>query len=102
MTVVVSFIKPQSDEAVSGISECRVREDIAPPGVTANSAMREEVVIIGNSETSMVAVAFGSVPDAAAMVATAQTSAGIPVPAGCLSYAIYPQVGDKISVKVVP
>lgn len=101
MTVVVSFIKAQSDEAAAAIGVCRVRENITPPGTTVATTQPDEMVVIGNAETTMVAAAFGSTPDAAATAATSQTSAGIPIPSGGLSYALAPPTGSKINIKAV-
>lgn len=101
MTVVVSFITPATRGSASGINTVRVRENITIPGTTTEYAQPGEMVVVGNAETSMVAVAFGTTPDAAALAKTIATSAGMPVPAGGLSYPISPNAGDKINVKVV-
>jgi hypothetical protein len=102
MTVVVSFIKQAArGSEASGVGQVRVRENIAIPGTTTATLQDGELVIVGNAETSMVAVAFGTTPDAAALAKTGATSAGMPVAAGALSYPIIPAVGDKINVKVV-
>lgn len=93
MTVVVSFILPKQSGNATGIQKCRVRENLAPGGTTTNVVQPGEFVVIGNSETTMVAVAFGSNPDAAAN--------GIPVPAGAISYPLYPNAGDVINAKAV-
>jgi hypothetical protein len=101
MTVVVSFIRPQGRGSASGVGNVRVRENITIPGTTTATAEPGEMVIVGNAETSMVAVAFGSTPNADATSKSGVTSAGMPVPAGGLSYPIFPNDGDKINVKVV-
>jgi hypothetical protein len=77
MTVVVTFVKTQGIEgayAAPGVGVIRVREDVTVPGTTTNSVQDGEVVIVGNAESNMVAVAFGNEPDAA--------TTGYPVAAG--------------------
>lgn len=103
MTVVVSFIshKALGLGPVLGVGVVRVREDITIPGSTTATAQAGEIVLVGNGETSMVAIAFGTTPDAAALAATAATSAGFVVPAGCTSQPICPPAGAKINVKAV-
>lgn len=102
MTVVVSFVRHAAKGTeVSGVGAVRIRENITIPGTTTATAQDGEMIIIGNAETSMVAVAFGSTPDAAALVSTSATSAGMPVPAGAVGFPIIPAVGNKINVKVV-
>jgi hypothetical protein len=102
LTVVVSFIKQASrGSEASGVGKVRVRENITIPGTTTAKVEDGELVIVGNAETSMVAVAFGTTPDAAATASTSATSAGMPVAAGAVSYPIIPATGDKINVKVV-
>ena len=100
MTVVVSFVRPRG-AGVIGMGGVRVREDITIPGSTTATRQEGEIVIIGNAETSMVAVAWGTTPDAAATASTAATTAGVCVGAGAVSYPIDPAVGDKINVKAV-
>lgn len=101
MTVVVSFVKPHG-AGVVGMGRVRVRENITIPGTTIATRQDGEIVIIGNAETSMVAVAWGTTPDAAATAETPDvTTAGVAVAAGAVSYPIEPKTGDKINVKVV-
>lgn len=100
MTVVVSFVKPQG-AGVIGMGKVRVRENITIPGTTTATAQEGEIVIVGNAETTMVAVAWGTTPDAAALAETAATSAGVCVGAGAVSYPVQPKIGDKINVKAV-
>lgn len=102
MTVVVSFVVPGGGRGfATGVERVTARENITPPGTTTNTVNEGEMVVIGNAETSMVAVAFGATPDADATVATRLTSAGLPVPAGAVSYPISPAIGDKVNVKTV-
>jgi hypothetical protein len=82
MTVVVSFIQ----QTAQGVSQVRIRENITVPGTTAATLQDGESVVIGNAETSTVAVAFGNMQD-------------VLVPAGAVSHPITPNVGDIISVK---
>lgn len=93
MTVVVSFIRPRVSGVASGVGSVRKRENVAVGGTTTTTAESGEIVIIGNGETSMVAVAFGSAPDAAVN--------GVPVAAGGVSYPLFLNSGDKINVKAV-
>lgn len=102
MTVVVSFIRQAArGSEASGVGDVRVREDITVPGTTTATLQAGELVLIGNAETSMVAIAFGTAPDAAALAKTTATSAGMAVAAGAVSYPVIPAVGDKINVKAV-
>jgi hypothetical protein len=100
MTVVVSFIRA-TGAGVIGVGGVRAQERVTVPGTTVTTALNGEVVIIGNGETSMVAAAWGSTPDAAATAETTATSASVAVPAGGLSYPINPKFGDKVNIKVV-
>lgn len=100
MTVVVSFMKPGFSINAPMISNCRVREDIALDGTTTAVAQDGEVALVGNAESSMIAVAFGTTPDPDATVATAATSAGIPVAAGGLCTLVLP-VGAKVAAKAL-
>lgn len=102
MTVVVSFIRQAArGSEASGVGKVRVRENITIPGTTTATVQDGELVIVGNAESSMVAVAFGTTPDAAALASTSATSAGMPVPAGQMGFPIIPTTGDKINVKAV-
>jgi hypothetical protein len=102
MTVVVSFVKPHTRGGVTGMGRVRVRENITIPGTTTAALDEGEIVIIGNAETSMVAIAWGTTPDAAATAENfPTTSAGVCVGAGAVSYPAGPRTGDKVNVKVV-
>ncbi len=101
MTIVVSFIRAAPQYSASGVNSVRVRENLAPNGTTTATAEEGEFVVIGNAETSMIAAAWGTTPDAAAVASNAATTAGMPVPAGGQSYPIFPKAGDKINVKTV-
>lgn len=103
MTVIVSFITPAGIGSVDapGIGACRIRENITIPGTTSASLLPGEIAIVGNAETAMVAIAFGTSPDAAATSASGSTSAGYPVPAGQNSDPIVAPAGSKINVKAI-
>jgi hypothetical protein len=103
MAVVVSFIRPKGVGSIDapGIGDIRIREDITPPGTTTATAQDGEVVIVGNAEATMVAVAHGTTPDAAAPASTNATSAGCPVAAGAVSDPFVPATGSKINIKAV-
>ncbi len=101
MTVVVSFIRVGPQYSASGINNVRIRENLTVGGTTTATAEDGEMVLIGNAETSMIAAAFGTTPDAATASRTGASSAGMPIPAGGQSYPIFPAAGDKINVKTV-
>lgn len=103
MAVVVCFITTRGVGSIDtpGVGFVRVRENIALNGTTTAIVQDGEVVVVGNAENSMVVAAFGTTPDASALVATADTSAGYPIPSGSISDPFMPPVGSKINVKVV-
>lgn len=102
MTVVVSFITAaRVGGDAQGIGRVRRQERITVPGTTANPTEVGEAVIISNGEANMVAVAWGSIPDAAALVETAVTSAGFGVPAGQMAIPFSPGGGKLINIKAV-
>lgn len=101
MTVVVSFITSRGNGYATAIGRVVARENITIPGTTTRACQPGEMVVIGNGESSMVAVAWGPTPDAAALAETNATSAGVAVPAGGLSYPLDPKSGDKINIKAV-
>jgi hypothetical protein len=102
MSVVVSFIAPQGMGTVNapGIGACRVKEVITVPGTTTAAALAGEVVLICNGENSTVLAANGTAPDAQAGASAAATSAGYPIPVGCI-VPVVPKAGDKINIKTV-
>jgi len=102
VTVVVSFVTPKGVGSINapGIGAVRVREDIALDGTTTATVQDGEVVLIGNAESDMVAVAFGTTPDPDATAATAATSAGVPVGAGQIGL-LCPKPADKIAAKAL-
>lgn len=103
MTIVVSFVSAgPAGAGGNGVARVRKQERIALNGTTTATSEPGDAIIIGNGESSMIAVAFGTTPDAAALDATAATSAGFPVAAGSVSPPIVPGVvGAKINVKAV-
>jgi hypothetical protein len=104
MTVVVSFVTPGNGGAgTNGVNKVRAQERITIPGTTTTTSLVGEIVIVGNAETSMVAVAFGTTPDAAATADNSPvTSAGFPVAAGSVGTPLVPGVaGAKVNIKVV-
>lgn len=102
MTVVVSFVTPRGVGSLHspGVGAVRIREDITIPGTTTATVQSGEIVLIGNAESSMVAAAFGTTPDAATTTETTASSAGIAVPAGTLQ-AVAPPAGAKINIKAL-
>lgn len=103
MAVIVSFIRPKGVGSVNapGIGSVRIREDITVPGTTTATVEDGEIVIIGNNEATMVAVAHGTTPNAAATASTTATSAGYPVAAGAVSDPFVPDTGAKINIKAI-
>lgn len=103
MTVVVSFITPAGIGSINapGLGACRIRENITIPGVTTAALLPGEIAIVGNAESAMVAVAFGTSPNADLTDSTLVSSAGYPVPAGMNSDPIVAPAGSKISVKAL-
>jgi hypothetical protein len=104
MTVVVSFITSGTiANGVAGIGRVRAQERVTIPGTTVATAQVGETVIVGNGETSMVAIAWGAAPDAAAVAENLPTTtAGYPVGAGMVGIPFVPGAGAKINVKAVP
>lgn len=101
MSVTVSFVTLGTNgftDAV-GIVGVRVKEVITVPGTTVAVAKEGEFVVVGNGEASMVAVAFGSTPDAAATAQAAATSAGYPIGAGQVSDPFVLAAGNKVNIK---
>ena len=102
MTVVVSFIVSGAiAQGTSGIGRIRAQERVTVPGTTAEVAEVGETVLIGNGEATMVAVAFGTTPDADATEESAATSAGYPIGAGQVGVPVVPGAGKKINIKAV-
>lgn len=103
MSVVVSFIKPKGVGALGapGIGSCRAKEVLSLTGTSTGASQEGEVIIVANNETTMILMAFGSVPDAQATAETTKTSAGIPIPAGQVGVTIAAPIGSKINVKTV-
>lgn len=103
MTVVVSFLTAVAGGAGSnGVYKVRAQERLAIGSTTINTSMVGEIIIVGNGEAGMIAVAFGTAPDAAATAESSATSAGFPVSAGAVSAPIVPgNNSSKINVKAV-
>ncbi len=100
MSVTVSFLTAGPGAGgVVGISKVRVKEVVTVPGTTTATALAGEVIVVGNGESSMVAVAIGSTPDAAATAETSATTAGYPVGAGQVSDPFLPVAGAKVNIK---
>lgn len=100
MTVKVSFMRPGPLGSINviGIGSCRICETVTVPGSTTASAQEGEIAILVSTESAAVIAANGTTPDAAAVAATAATSAGYGIPAG-LVVAIAVATGDKINIK---
>lgn len=104
MTAIVTFVTPKGIGSIHAptVGAIRIREDVTVPDVTSAAAEDGEVVVVGNSEATMIMVAFGKVPDASAMSSTENTSAGYPVPAGSNSVPFAVKQGDLIDIKATP
>lgn len=103
MTVVVSFITSAGiGGGATGVGRVLAQERLTPPATTTRAAGIGETVLIGNGEASLIAVAYGTVPDADATAENLPTtSAGFPVAAGQVGVPFAPGEGKKIHVKVV-
>lgn len=106
MTVVVTFLKPLSlggGWGGAGIGSIRAQERLAAGGTTAGTVQFGDIVLIGNGEAAMIAVAYGTVPNADATAeALPTTSASFPVGAGQVSVPMTNlPIGSKINVKTV-
>lgn len=103
MTVVVSFITPAGiGGGASGVGRVMAQERLTPPATTTRAAGVGETVLVCNGEADVIAVAYGTTPDAdAATENLPTTSAGFPVAAGQMAVPFAPGVGNKINVKAV-
>lgn len=103
MTVVVSFIVSGGiGGSAVGIGRVVAQERLTIPATTSRACGVGETVLVGNAESSMVAVAWGTTPDAAALTENLPTtSAGFPVAAGQLGVPFSPGAGNKVNVKAV-
>lgn len=101
MTVSVSFIvgKLYETGAVC-VERVRAMETVAVAGTTTGTARAGELIIVGNAESSMIRVAYGTTPDADATAETGATSAGFPVGAGDISAPFIANAGDKVNVEL--
>lgn len=103
MSVTVVFFTPGGIGSINapGVGSVRIRETLTIPNSTTAAVQEGEAVMVYNGETSGVAVAFGSTPDAAATDKTSATTAGYPVAPSQLSPTFVPKIGDKVNVKVI-
>lgn len=103
MTVVVSFVMGASIAGSTyGIGRIVAQERVAVPGTTVRESAHGEIILIGNAEDSMVAVAYGTTPDAAATVENLPTtSASFPVGPGQVGIPFTVGVGQKVNIKAV-
>jgi hypothetical protein len=83
-----------------GIGQVRARESLTIPASTTATFANGEVAIVVNGESTAVAIAFGTTPDAAATAASAATTAGVVIAAGGW-LPIVGKVGDKINAKSI-
>jgi len=102
MTCVVSFIRAKTGGAgAASVGSVRKKEVVTVPGSTTITAEAGEIALVGNGETTMVLVAWGSTPDAVATSETSATTAGMPVAAGWTSPPLVMNAGDKVNIKAV-
>jgi hypothetical protein len=80
MAVYVNWIIPASTGPVGSVGRVVARAAITIPGSTTRRVQPGELVVVTNGESSAVAVAWGSTPDAAATDETSVTSAGLAIP----------------------
>jgi|SRR5882724_538499 len=107
MTVTVSFVIPSPIAGVAGsgvgINRVRVQERLTVGNSTAGATLFGDVVIVGNSEAGMIAVAYGTTPDAAATTENLPTtSAGFPIGPGQIGVPLQIPAGNKINAKAIP
>lgn len=102
MTCVVSFLRVATGGGGAGsVALVRKMEVVTVPGTTTATAEAGEVAIVYNGETSGVLIASGSVPNAQATSAGADTSAGFAVPSALSSPPVVMQQGGKINIKAI-
>jgi hypothetical protein len=109
MTVIVSFVKASgmADLAIPNggtlaVSSCRVQERLTIGSTTTNVVQSGELVHIGNTEATMIGVAWGTAPDAATTTDNSPTSSvGIPVGSGGAGTILKAPVGAKINAKAI-
>lgn len=101
MTAHVLFLSPRGilTRDAPGVGNIRLREVVAPGGVSDAEAAEGEMLMVVNTGDAAVLFAYGSAPDAAALQQTNVSSAGFPVPAGQVSPPVMAQAGSKVSVK---
>ena len=99
MAAHVIFFSPRGIASIDapGIGDVRVREVVAVPGMTETETRDGEIVLIANEGTGSILAAYGKSPDAAALVSTSSTSAGLLIQAGRYSPPIVPRAGDKFA-----
>lgn len=99
MAIIVSFAKLVGLGSINApsIGAVRVAEVVALAGTTVASVQDGEVAVIANGSADMVLIAFGTTPDAHALVATAVSSAFVGIPAGTVIGIPVP-AGSKIAV----
>lgn len=79
----------------------RVAEVVDLGGTTEAAAQLGELAFIANGEAETIAAAFGSEPDAHTPGRTADTTASIGIPAGCV-HAVRLKAGDRVAVDALP
>jgi hypothetical protein len=102
MPLIVSFGKPAYIGSIGtiGLGRVRISETVALDGVSAAAASDGEIAIITNTEASAIGIAMGTTPDAAALNATAATSARTAIGSG-QTFVVSVEAGDKISAKAL-
>lgn len=103
MAVRVSFFIPARFGAVRTEIPAAVRksEDIELNASTTATLSTGELALVVNMEATAVLVAWGTTPNASATTSTADTTAGVAVPAGA-SVIVAPIAGDKINAQALP
>lgn len=97
MPLKVSFMTPAYAGAIENLALgfCRACETLTVGVVSTLTARDGEIMMLLSTETAAIVVAVGSVPNGAAQVATAATSAGVPLAPNTL-VPMQCRVGDKI------
>lgn len=103
MAAHVMFMSPRGigTPHAPGIGNIRLREAVIVPGVTNAVANPGEMVMVVNDDAATILAAYGSAPDAALLVETNASSAGIPVPTKSFSPPMMVRPGEKVSVKAL-
>lgn len=102
MAVQVIFFEAKSMGSMDtpGIGRVRLREEVNLDGTSEAVSRPGEAVLVFNSEAITILAAHGAAPDAAALIATTATTAGVPI-APDQGQILVAGVDSRISVKAL-